>query len=182
MTWPPGISFIIYQCQVWWYLSLLYHGTCAAGWRGLGAPGARRSTSSGLAIANVLGTCVQLNGDSLDPAHGLVAVAAPRVVHGDRSVVIEKSRLAAAIAAGCAAHSGKAPMHISRWHWGFKFGLGVQDGFNFETGDKVEETDEAGEYSGSQYLKAGTPSPEWDWTWPWQSLTDCVAKLAFQHI
>jgi hypothetical protein len=73
----------------------------------LGAPGARRSTSSALAIANVLGTCVQLNGDSLDPMHGLVAVAAVRVVHSGRFVVIEKSRLAAAIAAGCAAHAGK---------------------------------------------------------------------------
>ncbi len=40
------------------------------------APGARRSTSSGLAIVNVLGTGVQLKGDGLDPAHGLVAVAA----------------------------------------------------------------------------------------------------------
>jgi hypothetical protein len=33
----------------------LYHCTCAAGWRGLGAPASRCSTSSGLAIANVLG-------------------------------------------------------------------------------------------------------------------------------
>ncbi len=41
------------------------------------APGAPpESTSSGLAIANVLGTGVELNGDGLDPAHGLVAVAA----------------------------------------------------------------------------------------------------------
>jgi hypothetical protein len=81
-----------------------------AEWRWLGAPGARRSTPSGLAIANVLGTRVQLNGDGLDqvdPAHGLVAVAAARAVHGGRFVVIEKSRLAAAIAsAGCAAKSG----------------------------------------------------------------------------
>jgi hypothetical protein len=78
--------------------------------------GARRSTSSGLAIANVLGTCVQLKleGDSLDPAHGLVAVAASRIVHSGRFVVIEKRRLAAAIVACCAAHAGKAPMHSSR--------------------------------------------------------------------
>ncbi len=75
---------------------------------GLGAPGARArpSTSFGLAIANVLGTCVELNSDGLDPAHGLVAVAAARAVHCGRFVVIEKSRLAAAIAAGCAAKSG----------------------------------------------------------------------------
>ncbi len=49
---------------------------------------ARRSTSSGLAIANVLGTCVQLNSDGLDPTHGLVALAdseaAARVVHCSR--------------------------------------------------------------------------------------------------
>jgi hypothetical protein len=80
----------------------------------VGAPGARRSTSSGLAIANVLGTCVQLNGDGLDPTHGLVAEAAARVVHRSRCVVIEKSRLAAAVAASCAAHAGKAHMDISR--------------------------------------------------------------------
>jgi hypothetical protein len=59
----------------------------------VGGAGARRSTSSGLAIANVLGTGVQLNGDGLDPAHGLVAAAAARAVHGGRFVVIEKSRL-----------------------------------------------------------------------------------------
>ena len=53
-----------------------------AGWGpNLGAPAARRFTSSGLAIANVLGsqgTVVHLNGDGLDPAHGLVAVAAAK--------------------------------------------------------------------------------------------------------
>jgi hypothetical protein len=43
-----------------------------------------------LAIANVLGTGVQLNGDSLDPSHGLVAVAAARIVSGCRVVVIAK--------------------------------------------------------------------------------------------
>ncbi len=58
MIWPPDISIIVYQGQVWWYLSM-YHGTCAARWRGLGAPGARPSTSFGLDIAHVLGTCVQ---------------------------------------------------------------------------------------------------------------------------
>ena len=40
----------------------------------LGAPRARGSASSGLAAANELGTGVQLNGDGLDPAHGLAAV------------------------------------------------------------------------------------------------------------
>ncbi len=47
---------------------------------GLGAPDARRSTGSGHAIANVLGAGVQLNSDCLDPALGLVAMAAARVV------------------------------------------------------------------------------------------------------
>jgi hypothetical protein len=42
------------------------------------------------------------------------------------------------------------------------YGLGVQDGFKFEIGNKVEEKGEAGECRGSQYLKAGTPSPNWD--------------------
>ncbi len=82
---------------------MIYHGTCAAGWRGLGAPCARRSTSFGHAIANVLVTCVRLNGDGLDPEHGLVVVAAARAVHGGRFVVIENNRLAAAIAAGMVA-------------------------------------------------------------------------------
>ena len=55
----------------------------------MGAPLARSSASSSLATANELGTDVQLNGDGLDPAHGLVAVHAARV-----TVV---SRLAAAV-------------------------------------------------------------------------------------
>jgi hypothetical protein len=67
MIWLPDISIIIYQGQVWWYRSI-YHGTCAAGWRVLGAPGARSSTSFGLAIAKVLRTSVQLSGDGLDDA------------------------------------------------------------------------------------------------------------------
>ncbi len=46
-----------------------------------------------------------MNGDGLDPAHGLVAKAAVLVVHRGRFVVVEKSWLAAAFAAGCAAHS-----------------------------------------------------------------------------
>ena len=129
--------------HILWYHSLC-HGTCAAGWRWLGAPGARCSTGSSHAIANMLGTCVQLNSDCLDAVHGLVALAAARVMHCCRFVVIKKSRLAAAAAAGCAAHAGKAPMHSlsSRlgWHWGFKYGFGVQDGFKLETG----EEDEAG--------------------------------------
>ena len=178
MIWPSDISITWYLChvisQIWWYHSLC-HGTCAGGWRGLGAPGARCSTASSLAIANMLGRCVQLNSDGLDPAHGLVALAAARVMHHVRFVVIKKSRLAAAAAAGCAAHAGKAPMHSTRWHWGFKYGLGVQDGFKLETGDQVEEEGEAGEYSQSrQNLKAGTPSP--DWTWPIESA--CPGQLA----
>ena len=59
MIWPTDISITWYHShtisQILWCYSL-YHGTCAAGWRGLGAPGARRSTSSCLAIANVLGS------------------------------------------------------------------------------------------------------------------------------
>jgi hypothetical protein len=58
--------------------------------------------------APVLGAGDQLNSDCLDPARGLVAVDAARVVSRGRLVVIEKSRLAAA---GCAAHAGKAPNH-----------------------------------------------------------------------
>ena len=60
MIWPPDISNFWYHSHVIsrisWYVPL-YHGTCAAGWRGLGAPASRCSTSSGsgLAIANVLG-------------------------------------------------------------------------------------------------------------------------------
>ena len=69
----------------------------------MGAPDARRSTGSGHAIANVLGAGVQLYGDCLDSAHGLVAVDAARVESRGQFVVIEKSRLAAADA-------GKAPM------------------------------------------------------------------------
>ncbi len=72
----------------------------------MGAPTSSRSTSC-LAIANVLGTGVQLNCDNLDPAHGPVAEAAARVMSRGRLVVVEKSRLAAA---GGAAHAGKVPM------------------------------------------------------------------------
>ncbi len=60
-------------------------------------PGARCSTSSesGLAIANVLGTGVELNGDCLDPAHVLEpAEAAARLVTGGQSVVVEKKSAA----------------------------------------------------------------------------------------
>ena len=68
-------------------------------------------TSSSLSIANVLRTGVQLNGDGLDPAHGLVAEAAARVVSRGRLVVVEETRLAAA---GGAAHAGKALKDGSR--------------------------------------------------------------------
>ena len=81
--------------RILWYLSL-FHGTSAAGWRWLGALGARCSTGSSHSIANMLGTCVQLNCDYLDAVHGLVALAAARVMHCCRFVVIKKSRLAAA--------------------------------------------------------------------------------------
>ncbi len=59
---------------------LWFHFTCAgaASWCGLGAPRARSSASSGLTAANELGTGVWLNGNGLDPEHGLVAVDAAR--------------------------------------------------------------------------------------------------------
>jgi hypothetical protein len=56
----------------------------------VGGPQASRSSSTGLAIANVLRTGVQLNGDGLDPPHGLVATAAAQIGRGDRWVVVEK--------------------------------------------------------------------------------------------
>ena len=129
------------------------------------APRATRSASSGLAIANVLGTGVELHGDGLDPPHGLVAGKAARIVCGGGLVVVEKRRLAAAVAAGCADHADKAPMNHARCHRSVKYGLGlgVQVGFKLGTGDKVKEEGETveGGPSGDQYLKAGTPSPDY---------------------
>ena len=65
---------------------------------------------------------------------------------GCRLVVVEKGRLAAAVAAGCAAHAGKAPMHSARGHssWSVKYGIGlrVQVGFEMGTGEKVKEESE----------------------------------------
>jgi hypothetical protein len=75
--------------HILWYLSP-YHGTCAAGWRWLGAPGARCSTGSSHAIANMLGTCVQLNSDCLDAVHGLVALAAARFMLETASVWVKE--------------------------------------------------------------------------------------------
>ncbi len=124
------------------------------------APLARCSTSTGLAIANVLGTGVELNRDCLDdgrldPAYGLVAVAAAPIVSGFRLAVVEKSRLATAVAVGCA---GIAPMH--RCHWSCKYGLGVQVGFTFklETDTKKVKEEQAGAES-NKNLKAVTSSP-----------------------
>ena len=112
----------------------------------MGAPRASSSSSSGLAVANVLGTGVELNGDGLDPPHGLVATAAARIVRSGRLVVVEKSRLAAAVAAGCAAHAGEALMHSTRGHWRVEYGmgLGVEGGFKIGTGEKVKEESEGG--------------------------------------
>ncbi len=76
--------------------------------------GATGSASSGLAAANELGTGVKLNCNGLDPAIGLVAVDAARIVSGSRLLVVEKRRLYAAVAAGSAAHAGIAPMHSAR--------------------------------------------------------------------
>ncbi len=57
----------------------------------MGASHVSRSTSSGLAIASLLlGTGVQLNGDVLDPVHGLVAVDAVRVVSDGRLELFEE--------------------------------------------------------------------------------------------
>ena len=122
------------------------------------APRATRSASSGLAIANVLGTGVELHGDGLDPPHGLVAGKAARIVCGGGLVVVEKRRLAAAVAAGCAAHAGKAPMNRPRCHRSVKYGLGGQVRFKLGTGEKVKDKGEGGP-AGGQHLKAGTPSP-----------------------
>ncbi len=57
---PSDISMSWYHSHVISRISgyvRLYHGTCAAGWRGLGPPGASCSTSSSLTIANVAWTC-----------------------------------------------------------------------------------------------------------------------------
>ena len=149
-TITPMIS-VTYDITALWYHNFhdilahtaWYHGTCATGWRWLGAPRASRSAFPGLAIANVLGTGVQLNGDRLDPPHGLVAVAAAWIVSGCRLVVVKKSRLAAS---DCAAHAGKAPIHSARWHWSVKYGLRLRVlvGFKLWTGEKVKEEDGEG--------------------------------------
>jgi hypothetical protein len=125
----------------------------------LGAPGARCSTGSSHAIANMLGTRVQLNGDGLDAAHGLVTLAAARVMHRGRFVVIKKSRLAAAADATWTRKHGSSTW--LGWHLGLKYGLGVQDGFMLETASGwVKEEGEAGEYLYShQYLKTWILSP-----------------------
>ncbi len=73
----------------------------------MGAPRA----SSCLVTANELGTGVQLKCYGLDPEHGLVGVDAVLVVSGCQLIVVEKSQLAAAVAAGSAAHAGIALMH-----------------------------------------------------------------------
>ena len=96
-TITPMIS-VTYDITALWYHNFhdilahtaWYHGTCATGWRWLGAPRASRSAFPGLAIANVLGTGVQLNGDRLDPPHGLVAVAAAWIVSGCRLVALKE--------------------------------------------------------------------------------------------
>ena len=60
----------------------------------MGAPRASRSSSSGLAVANVLGTGVELNGDGRDPPHGLVATAAARrPISTTDSVVVENLKV-----------------------------------------------------------------------------------------
>ena len=89
---PPDITNLVYHSHMISYIM---------------APAARRDGAGWGRQTPVLGAGVQLNGDCLDPARGLVAVDAVRVVSRCRLVVIEKSRLAAA---GCAAHAGKAPM------------------------------------------------------------------------
>ncbi len=70
---------------------------------------------------------------------------AARVVHSSCFVVIEKSRLAAAVAAGSAAHAGIAPMHRARCHWYVKsqVGHGVEVGFKLKIGEKLKEEGES---------------------------------------
>ncbi len=54
--------------------------TWATIWHWLGTPRPSRSSSTGFAIANVLRTSVELNGDSLDPSTGFAATLAARIV------------------------------------------------------------------------------------------------------
>ena len=88
MIWPPDISNYWYHCHVIsrisWYVPL-YHGTCAAGWRGRGHRAVGGASFQVLHLlwprhrqraGRSVGTVVQLNGDGLDPAHVLAAVAA----------------------------------------------------------------------------------------------------------
>jgi hypothetical protein len=90
MITPSDIRITLYLCHMMSKISLylrirsLWHGTCAAEWSWLRVPG--RSA----AIANMLGTGVQLDSDDLDPAHGLVAVDATRGVSWGRLEVIAK--------------------------------------------------------------------------------------------
>jgi uncharacterized protein YfiM (DUF2279 family) len=123
-----------------------------------GAPGPRRSSGStsssgesGIAVANVLGTYLQVNADLLHCCSGCCTCVSAD--WQSLKKVTSPSRLVAAVAAGCAPHASKVPMHSSDstglgCHWGFKCGLGVQHGFKLETGDKMEGKGEAGENSG----------------------------------
>jgi hypothetical protein len=110
----PLISVLrdIIQYQIFYDISayvMVPARRAGAGW-GRQAPGPPQAPATPSPIwLNMLGTRVQLNGDGLDAVHGLVALAAVRVMHCGRVVVIKKSRLAAAAAAGFAAHAGKAP-------------------------------------------------------------------------
>ncbi len=62
------------------------------------------------------------------PLQACVAVAAARMASGSRLVFVEKRRLAAAVAAGCAAHAGIAI--------GFKFKLKTSEKEKEESGAK----------------------------------------------
>ncbi len=53
---------------------------------------------------------IQLNGDSVDPAHGLVAVAAAQIVSGGRLVVVAKLD-------GCTVGGLELPRLVRRSSW-----------------------------------------------------------------
>ncbi len=88
---PPPVFSPFLSFKIIWYHSPMISpdSLISLHLRGeLGEPRARSSDSSGLTAANELGTGVQLNGDGLDPAHGLAAV--------DRGCTSNDGRLAEA--------------------------------------------------------------------------------------
>ncbi len=72
-----------------WYHSYLMISSLVTRWRWLGAPRAPRSSSAGVAIANVLQTSVELNGDRLDPSAWFGATLAAHIVSGGKLIVLQ---------------------------------------------------------------------------------------------